>query len=148
MYPWCMYPWSLNMIHACMMHISILIHVTMMHLCMMHLSMMLDPDTCMYEPYIYVPWSSTLMHVHVSMMRQILLRTDGQGNSRSLIYFCVFMKSIRNKPNLYASISNQHLRHFSQPKDFLPVPSPFCTSWCSSPWCPSVSARSGSRSGW
>ena len=25
----------------------------MMHICMMHLSMILDPDTCMYDAYIY-----------------------------------------------------------------------------------------------
>ena len=38
---------------------------------MMHLSIMLDPDTCMYDAYIYVPRSLTLMHVcmmHISMV--------------------------------------------------------------------------------
>ena len=33
--------------------------------------MILDPDTCMYDAYIYVPWSLTLMHVcmmHISMI--------------------------------------------------------------------------------
>ena len=38
---------------------------------MMHLSMILDPDTCMYNAYIYVPRSLTLMHVcmmHISMI--------------------------------------------------------------------------------
>ena len=72
------------MIHACMMHISILIpdtrdydahicmmHLSMMHVFMMHVSMILDPDTCMYDAYIYVPRSLFLMHVymmHISMM--------------------------------------------------------------------------------
>ena len=43
----------------------------MMHICMMHLSMILDPDSCMYDAYIYVPRSLTLMHVcmmHISMI--------------------------------------------------------------------------------
>ena len=38
---------------------------------MMHLSMILDPDSCMYDAYIYVPRSLTLMHVcmmHISMI--------------------------------------------------------------------------------
>ena len=37
---------------------------------MMHLSMMLDPDTCMYDAYIYVPRPLTLVHVcmmHIHM---------------------------------------------------------------------------------
>ena len=43
----------------------------MMHICMMHLSMIHDPDSCMYDAYIYVPRSLTLMHVcmmHISMI--------------------------------------------------------------------------------
>ena len=49
-----------------------------MHVSMMHVSMILDPDTYMYDAYIYVPRSLTLMHVcmmyiflilrHVTMM--------------------------------------------------------------------------------
>ena len=38
---------------------------------MIHLSMMLDPDTCMYDAYIYVPRFLTLMHVcmmHIPMI--------------------------------------------------------------------------------
>ena len=37
----------------------------------MHLSMILDPDTCMYDAFIYVPRSLTMMHVcmmHISMI--------------------------------------------------------------------------------
>ena len=39
--------------------------------CMLHLSMMLDPDACIYDAFIYVPRSLTLMHVcmmHISMI--------------------------------------------------------------------------------
>ena len=36
-----------------------------MHVSMMHVSMILDPDTCMYDAYIYVPRPLTLMHVCV-----------------------------------------------------------------------------------
>ena len=41
------------------------------HICMMHLSLILDLDMCMYDAYIYVPRSLTLMHVcmmHISMI--------------------------------------------------------------------------------
>ena len=76
----------------------------------MHLSMILDPDTCMYDAFIYVPRSLTMMHVcmmHISMildldseacmyvwcmylhMMQSFSVTDGrtneQGDSRSRI---------------------------------------------------------------
>ena len=55
------------------MHIYILTRdLTMMHICMMHLSMMLDPDTCMYDAYIYPDTRDlTMMHIcmmHLSMM--------------------------------------------------------------------------------
>ena len=39
--------------------------------CMLHLSMMLDPDACIYDAFIYVPRSLTLMHV--SMMHIFLI---------------------------------------------------------------------------
>ena len=39
---------------------------------MMHLSMMLDPDTCMYDAYIYVTRSLTLMHVCMMHIAYIL----------------------------------------------------------------------------
>ena len=38
---------------------------------MMHLSMILDPDACIYDAFIYVPRSLTMMHVcmmHISMI--------------------------------------------------------------------------------
>ena len=38
-----------------------------MHVSMMHVSVILDPDTCMYDAYIYVLGPLTLMHV--CMMR-------------------------------------------------------------------------------
>ena len=61
-----------------MMHVFMM-HVCMMHICTLHVSMILDAlPRCKY------PWSLTLMHV--SMMRQILLRTDEQGDSRSWMY--------------------------------------------------------------
>ena len=62
---WCNCLWSLILIHACMMHISILMHVTTMHICMMHLSMIHNPDTCMYDAYIYLPRSLTLQQACV-----------------------------------------------------------------------------------
>ena len=37
----------------------------------MHLSMILDPDTCMYDAFIYVPRSLTMMQMcmmHISMI--------------------------------------------------------------------------------
>ena len=66
-----------------------------------------DPDTCMYDTFINIPWSLTLMHVcivwctylwssildsecmhermvHVSMMRQILLPSDEQTDKAIL----------------------------------------------------------------
>ena len=58
--------------YACAMHMFlILIHVTMMHIPIMHLSMTLDPDMCMYDAFINVTQSLTLMHVcmmHKSMI--------------------------------------------------------------------------------
>ena len=41
----------------------------MMHVSMMYVSMILDPDTCMYDAYIFDLLPLTLMHV--CMMRQI-----------------------------------------------------------------------------
>ena len=41
------------------------------HICMMYLSMILDPDACIYDAFIYVPRSLTMMHVcmmHISMI--------------------------------------------------------------------------------
>ena len=38
---------------------------------MMHLSMMLDPDTCMYDAYIYVPRS--LILIHACMMHKAMI---------------------------------------------------------------------------
>ena len=68
----CMNVWSLTLMFVCMMHtLLILIQVAMMHICMMHLSMMLDPDTCMYDAYIYVPRSLILIHacmMHIAMI--------------------------------------------------------------------------------
>ena len=40
------------MMHVSLMHVSMM-HVSMMHVSMMHVSMTLDPDTCMYDAYIY-----------------------------------------------------------------------------------------------
>ena len=40
------------MMHVSMMHVS-MVHVSMMDVSMMHVSMILDPDTCMYDAYIY-----------------------------------------------------------------------------------------------
>ena len=37
----------------------------------MHLSMMLDPDTCMYDAYIYVPRS--LILIHACMMHKAMI---------------------------------------------------------------------------
>ena len=36
-----------------------------MHICMMHLSMIHNPDTCMYDAYIYLPRSLTLQQACV-----------------------------------------------------------------------------------
>ena len=52
------------------MHVS-LIHVSMMHVFMMQVPMILDPDTCMYDAYINVPGSLTLMHHHLCTMRTL-----------------------------------------------------------------------------
>ena len=38
----------------------------------MHVSVILDPDTCMYDAYINVPWSLTLMHVCMMDISMIL----------------------------------------------------------------------------
>ena len=60
--------------------------------CMMHDAwcMILDYDACVYDAHIYDPghwsWSMHLCMVHVSMMRQILSPTNGQGDSRSWIW--------------------------------------------------------------
>ena len=47
----------------------------MMHICMMHLSMILDPDTCMYDAYIFDLLPLTLMHVCM-MHTSIILDPD------------------------------------------------------------------------
>ena len=66
MYDLCMYydPWSWYM------------HVWCIYLC----SSILDYDACVYDAHIYDPgpwsWSMHVCMVHVSMMRQILSRTD------------------------------------------------------------------------
>ena len=74
---------ELCMYDACIYHLRplTLVHVCFMCICMMHAQYIYDPG----------PWS-WCMHVgmmHVSMMRQILWRTNqrtnGQGNSRSWI---------------------------------------------------------------
>ena len=54
-----------------------MLHLSMMHVSMMHVSMILDPDTFMYDAYIYVPGSLTLMHVcmmHISMILDLNLK--------------------------------------------------------------------------
>ena len=75
-----------SVMHVSMMHVSMM-HVSMMHVSIIHVSMILDPDTCMYDAYIY-PDTHVCMILE-SMMRQILSptngRTDRQGDSRSLI---------------------------------------------------------------
>ena len=62
-------------------HIYVPRSLTMMHVCMMRISMILDLDSeaCMHVCIVYV------CIVHVSMMRQILSRTNEQGDSRSRI---------------------------------------------------------------
>ena len=76
-----------SMMHASMMHVS-MIHVSMMHVSMMHVSMILDPDTCMYDAYIY---NDTLDYAAcVYDAAEILSptdeRTNEQGDSRSRIH--------------------------------------------------------------
>ena len=73
--------------HVCMMHDpwSWYMHVWCIYQC----SPILDSDACVYDAHIYDPgpwsWSMHVCVVHVSMMRQILSRTDEQGDSRSRI---------------------------------------------------------------
>ena len=43
---------NVSMIHVSMMHASMM-YVSMMHVFMMQVPMILDPDTCMYDAYIY-----------------------------------------------------------------------------------------------
>ena len=72
--PWCL---RVSMILDSAMHVFLIL-IYVMHKCMMHSSMILDPDTRMYDAYIFVPQSLTLMHVcmvhvfliliHVAMM--------------------------------------------------------------------------------
>ena len=78
---------------------------------MMHLSMILDPDACIYDAFIYVPRSLTMMHVcmmHISMILDLDpeacvydaanfvpdQRTNEQGDSRSLIYDFLYIKKV------------------------------------------------------
>ena len=65
----CIYVWFLTLVYVCMCDAYICswsLHMWpwctyLSFKCMMHLSRMLDPDTSMYDAYIYVPRSLTLM---------------------------------------------------------------------------------------
>ena len=140
---WCMMHDAWCMMHVCMMHISMILdpwswymHVWCIYLC----SSLLDYTACVYDAHIYDPRSLTLIYVcmmhismildpwswcmcvcmvHVSMMRYFSVtdqRTNGQGDSRSRIYICLFTGQSHLPHHLRHLL---HLRHYC-PYDCIP----------------------------
>ena len=88
MHVWCIYLCSSILDYtACVYdaHIYDPRSLTLIYVCMMHISMILDPwlwCMCVWCTYLW-SWTMHVCMVHVSMMRQILLRTDGPTNERT-----------------------------------------------------------------
>ena len=65
-----LYYLSLSMMYLFVMHIFMM-DVLIMHVSTMHVYMILDPDTCVFDAYIYDPRSLTL--THVCMMNKCMM---------------------------------------------------------------------------
>ena len=65
----------LSVMHVSQMHVSVMhifmMDVLIMHVSTMHIYMILDPDTCVFDAYIYDPRSLTL--THVCMMNKCMM---------------------------------------------------------------------------
>ena len=81
-----------HMMCVCLMHVSMMrvfmMHGSMIHISMVHVSMMIfDPDTCMYDAYIYGPWFLILMLVCM-ILTSMILHPDACMYDACMMHVC------------------------------------------------------------